>query len=44
MKPVGYEAPRRVSVKEVTDARIERTTDVLVRIRSADICGSDLHM
>ena len=43
MKAVVYEAPRQVSVKEVPDARIERP-DVLVRITSANICGSDLHM
>ena len=44
MKAVVYEAPRKVSVKQVPDARIERPTDVLVRITSANICGSDLHM
>src|SRR3954471_23983531 len=44
MKAVVYEGPRQVSVKVVPDARIERPTDVLVRITSANICGSDLHM
>ena len=44
MKAVVYEGPRQVSVKDVPDARIERPTDVLVRITSANICGSDLHM
>jgi len=44
VKAVVYEGPRQVSVKEVPDARIERPTDVLVRITSANICGSDLHM
>jgi glutathione-independent formaldehyde dehydrogenase len=44
MKAVVYEGPRQVSVTEVPDARIERPTDVLVRITSANICGSDLHM
>ncbi len=44
MRAVVYEAPRQVSVSEVPDARIERATDVLVRITSANICGSDLHM
>ena len=44
MKAVVYEGPREVSVKDVPDARIERPTDVLVRITSANICGSDLHM
>jgi threonine dehydrogenase-like Zn-dependent dehydrogenase len=44
VKAVVYEGPRQVSVKDVPDARIERPTDVLVRITSANICGSDLHM
>jgi glutathione-independent formaldehyde dehydrogenase len=44
VKAVVYEAPRQVSVKEVPDVRIARSTDVLVRITSASICGSDLHM
>ena len=44
MKAVVYDGPRQVSVKDVPDARIERPTDVLVRITSANICGSDLHM
>jgi glutathione-independent formaldehyde dehydrogenase len=44
MKAVVYEGPRSVSVKNVPDARIERPTDVLVRITTTNICGSDLHM
>lgn len=44
MKAVVYEGPRQVSVKDVPDARIERVTDVLVRITTTNICGSDLHM
>ena len=44
MKAVVYDGPRQVSVKDVPDAKIERPTDVLVRITSANICGSDLHM
>ena len=44
MKALVCDGPRQVSVKDVPDARIERPTDVLVRIASANICGSDLHM
>ena len=44
MKAVVYEGPRTVTVKDVPDARIERPTDVLVRITTTNICGSDLHM
>ncbi|GAA0222719.1 hypothetical protein GCM10009539_04910 [Cryptosporangium japonicum] len=44
MKAVVYEGPRKVGVTDVLDARIERPTDVLVRITSSNICGSDLHL
>ena len=44
MKAVVYNRPRNVAVQDVPDARIERPTDVLVRITSTNICGSDLHM
>jgi glutathione-independent formaldehyde dehydrogenase len=44
MKALVYDGPRQVSVKDVPDAKIERSTDVLVRITAANICGSDLHM
>ena len=44
MKALVYPGPRQVSVDEVPDARIEKPTDVLVKITSTNICGSDLHM
>ncbi|TKK85924.1 zinc-binding dehydrogenase [Herbidospora galbida] len=44
MQALVYEGPREVVVQEVPDARIERPTDVLVRVTTANICGSDLHM
>ncbi|MER7006192.1 glutathione-independent formaldehyde dehydrogenase [Dactylosporangium sp. NPDC000555] len=44
MRAVVYEGPRSVAVKDVPDARIERPTDVLVRVTTTNICGSDLHM
>jgi glutathione-independent formaldehyde dehydrogenase len=44
MRGLVYEGPRDVRVENVPDARIERPTDVLVRITSTNICGSDLHM
>ena len=44
MKAVVYEGPRQVSTKEVPDAKIERPTDVLIRVTTTNICGSDLHM
>ncbi len=44
MKAVVYHGTKQVSVDDVPDARIERPTDVLVRITATNICGSDLHM
>jgi glutathione-independent formaldehyde dehydrogenase len=44
VKAVVYKGPNDVSVEEIPDAKIEHPADVLVRITSANICGSDLHM
>lgn len=44
MKALVYNGPRDVSIEEVPDATIEQPTDVLVKITSTNICGSDLHM
>jgi glutathione-independent formaldehyde dehydrogenase len=44
MKAVVYNGPRDVSVQDVLVPRIEKQTDVLVKITSTNICGSDLHM
>ena len=44
MKAVIYNGPRDVSVSNVDDARIEKPTDVVIRITTTNICGSDLHM
>jgi threonine dehydrogenase-like Zn-dependent dehydrogenase len=44
MKALVYNGPRDVQVKDMPDAKIEKPTDVLVRITTTNICGSDLHM
>lgn len=44
MRALVYNGPRDVKVKEMPDAKIEEPTDVLVRITTTNICGSDLHM
>jgi glutathione-independent formaldehyde dehydrogenase len=44
MKAVVYRGPKQVNVEDVPDAKIERPTDVLVRVTTTNICGSDLHM
>lgn len=44
MKAVVYKGPYEVAVEEVDDPKIQDPTDVIVRITSSAICGSDLHM
>jgi glutathione-independent formaldehyde dehydrogenase len=44
MRAVVYRKPFEVAVEEVPDPRIEQPNDVIVRITSTCVCGSDLHM
>lgn len=44
MKAVTFHAKRDVRVDTVPDPTIEQPTDAIVRITSAGICGSDLHL
>lgn len=44
MKAVVYKEPYEVAVEEVEDPRIEDPTDVVIKVTSTAICGSDLHM
>ncbi|MDQ1583124.1 MAG: glutathione-independent formaldehyde dehydrogenase [Microbacteriaceae bacterium] len=43
MKAVVFKGPYEVSVESVADPRIEEPLDALIRITTANICGSDLH-
>ncbi|HEY3941200.1 MAG TPA: glutathione-independent formaldehyde dehydrogenase [Acidimicrobiales bacterium] len=43
MRAVVFHGPRNVSVDQVADPRIEQPLDAIVRITTANICGSDLH-
>ena len=44
MKALTWQGKRHVSVDEVPDPRIEKPTDIVIRITSTAICGSDLHL
>ena len=44
MKALVYKGPRDVRVEKVPDPGIEHPTDVIVKITTSNICGSDLHM
>ena len=43
MRGVVFEDVRRVRVDELADPKIEESTDAVVRVTTAAICGSDLH-
>src|SRR5437763_12262712 len=44
MRAVTWQGMRDVRVATVPDPAIEKPTDVIVRITSSGICGSDLHL
>ncbi|HZG92689.1 MAG TPA: alcohol dehydrogenase catalytic domain-containing protein, partial [Pseudonocardia sp.] len=44
MRAVTWHGKRDVRVDTVPDPRIQDPTDVIVRITSSGICGSDLHL
>lgn len=43
MKAVVFKTPYELAVEEVPDPRIQRPFDAIIRITTANICGSDLH-
>ncbi len=43
MRAVVFKGPFEVDVESVPDPRIEQPLDAVVRITTANICGSDLH-
>ena len=44
MRAVTWQGKRDVQVVDVPDPKIEEPTDVLIRVTSTAICGSDLHL
>ena len=44
MKALHYDAPFKVSIKTIPTPKLEHPDDVLVKVTTACICGSDLHM
>lgn len=43
MKAVVFHKPFELAVEEVPDPKIEQPLDAVIRITTANICGSDLH-
>ncbi|KAI8635404.1 hypothetical protein F5Y19DRAFT_482632 [Xylariaceae sp. FL1651] len=44
MKAVNYVEPYKVRVEDVDEPEIEHPDDIIVKVTTAAICGSDLHM
>lgn len=44
MRGLVYKGTKQVAIEEVPDAKIEKPTDVVIKITTTNICGSDLHM
>ncbi|KIW09624.1 uncharacterized protein PV09_00491 [Verruconis gallopava] len=44
MKAVHYDGPFKVSVKEIPRPKLEHPDDVIIKVTTTCICGSDLHM
>lgn len=44
MRGLVYKDIGKVEVEEVPDPKVEESTDAIVRITTAPICGSDLHL
>ena len=44
MKAVRYHRPKKVSVDEVEEPRIQHPRDAILRVTSTAVCGSDLHI
>ena len=43
MKAATFQGPHKIEVREVPDPKIQQPTDVIIRVTTAAICGSDLH-
>lgn len=44
MRAVTYQGPRKIEIKQVPAPKIEKADDIIVRITTTSICGSDLHL
>lgn len=44
MKAIVYDGVKNVNVSEVSDPKIQNNDDIIVKVTSTAICGSDLHL
>jgi glutathione-independent formaldehyde dehydrogenase len=43
LKALVFHGPRKLSIDTVSDPEIEEPLDAVIKITTANICGSDLH-
>ena len=44
MKAVTFQGPFKLEVKDVDDPKIQQPTDVILKVTTAGVCGSDVHV
>ena len=44
MKALVFHRPGHVEINQVEDPKIEQSDDIILRVTSTAICGSDLHI
>ncbi|WP_330615180.1 alcohol dehydrogenase catalytic domain-containing protein [Romboutsia sp. 1001285H_161024_C4] len=44
MKAIVYEGIKNVNVRDVADPKLEKSDDIIIKVTSTAICGSDLHL
>ena len=44
MKAIVFDGLQKVECRKVEDPRIEKEDDIIVKVTSTAICGSDLHL
>lgn len=44
MKAVTFQGAKDIQVKQVEDPKLQQKDDIIVRVTSTAICGSDLHI
>lgn len=44
MKAIVYEGVKQVNVAKVDDPKIKKADDLILKVTSTAICGSDLHL
>ncbi len=44
MKALVFHHPKKVSVDNVADSKLQKKDDIIVKVTSTAICGSDLHI